>query len=245
MIKPFLILQSRPEDEVADNEYEAIVEFGGIDPADTRRVRLEKTGVPKLRLEDYSAVIVGGGPYCISDDPKPPAQIKFEADLKTLMAEVVEKDFPFLGACYGLSILAEVQGGIVSKEKYSETVAATAIALSPEAEHDPLFEGIPSGFLAFGGHKESCQDVPPGATLLGSTAGCPVHIIRVKNNIYGTQFHPELEKVGLALRINYYKHKGYFPPEEAESLIAAAEEVEITEPPKILRRFVKRYSASG
>jgi GMP synthase (glutamine-hydrolysing) len=240
-MKKALIFQSRPEDEVADNEYEAIVEFGAIDPAAVERVRLEKTGVPQINLDDYSAVIVGGGPYCISDDPKPPEQVKFEAELKELMAEIIEKDFPFFGACYGLSILAEVLGGTVSKEKYAETVAATAIALTPEAENDPLLHDIPSGFLAFGGHKESCQDVPPGAVLLGSTAGCPVHLIRVKENIYGTQFHPELEKVGLALRINYYKHKGYFPPEEAESLIAAAEEVEITEPPKILRRFVERY----
>jgi GMP synthase (glutamine-hydrolysing) len=243
MSKPFLILQSRPEDEVADNEFEAITKFGGIDPDAVHRVRLEQTGLPALKLDDYSAVIVGGGPYCISDDPKPNEQLKFETQLKDLMAEIIDKDFPFLGACYGLSIMAVALGGTVSKEKYSETVAATAIALAPEAERDPLTLDVPSGFLAFGGHKESCQDVPPGAVLLGSTAGCPVHMIRYKTNVYGTQFHPELEKVGLALRINYYRHKGYFPPEDADALIAAAEEVEITEPPKILRRFVERYGA--
>ena len=240
-MKKFLILQSRPEDEVADNEYEAFVNFGGIDPERVERVRMEKSGLPSLRLRDYAAVIVGGGPYCVSDEDKPPEQVRLEAQLRDMMEEVIGMDFPFLGACYGLSLLAEALGGKVSKDKYAETVAATAIALTPEAENDPLTAGIPSGFLAFGGHKESCQDLPPGAVLLGSSAGCPVHLIRYKRNIYGTQFHPELEKVGLALRINYYRHKGYFPPEEADSLIAAAEDVEITEPVKILQRFVQRY----
>jgi GMP synthase (glutamine-hydrolysing) len=78
--------------------------------------------------------------------------------------------------------------------------------------------------------------------LLGSSQTCPVHLIRVKENIYGSQFHPELDKEGIALRIRFYKHKGYFPPEEAESLIAAANREDITEPAKILRRFVEHYS---
>jgi GMP synthase (glutamine-hydrolysing) len=243
-MKPFLILQLRPEDEVADSEYQALLLHGGIDESNVHRVRLERDGVPKINLKEYSAVIVGGGPYCVSDDPKPPEQTNFESDLLKLIKTIVDQDFPYLGACYGLSILAQYLGGTVSKEKYAETIAATSIALTPEAALDPLTADIPSGFLAFGGHKESCQNVPPGAVLLGSSAGCPVHLIRVKQNIYGSQFHPELEKVGLALRINYYRHNGYFPPEDAESLIAAAEEIRITEPAKILQRFVARYKSA-
>ena len=49
---------------------------------------------------------------------------------------------------------------------------------------------------------------------------------------------------GLALRINIYKHAGYFAPEEAQDLIDAAyrESELVTEPVKILRRFVEKYA---
>ena len=41
-MKPFLILQLRPEDETADNEFEAFLKFGGINKQETQRERIEK-----------------------------------------------------------------------------------------------------------------------------------------------------------------------------------------------------------
>jgi glutamine amidotransferase, class-I len=68
-----------------------------------------------------------------------------------------------------------------------------------------------------------------------------VQMLRAGNNVYATQFHPELDADGLALRINIYKHAGYFAPEEADLLIANAQQEVITWPELVLRRFVERY----
>ena len=79
-MKPFLILQIRPEKAASDGEYEALLKFGEMDADETHRVRMETDGLDEVNLSDYSAVIVGGGPYNVSDKPhkKDVAQIKFE-----------------------------------------------------------------------------------------------------------------------------------------------------------------------
>lgn len=115
------------------------------------------------------------------------------------------------------------------------------IDMTPHAKDDPVLQNLPGSFRAFGGHKESCQNVPPRAKLLAGSEMCPVQMIRVKQNIYATQFHPELDKQGLALRIEIYKHAGYFPPEDAQKLIDVARDEVVTVPMTILTRFVDRY----
>ena len=39
--KPFLLLQSRSEDEASDDEYQAFLKFGGLKPAELTRLRLD------------------------------------------------------------------------------------------------------------------------------------------------------------------------------------------------------------
>lgn len=242
-MKPFLILQLRPEDEASDGEFAAFLKVGNLSSDQTHRVRMEKTGIPNVNLDDYSGVIVGGGPTNVSSPSKSSAEKRFETQLHSLLDEIVRRDFPYLGACYGLSILADHLGGIVSTEKYAETVAAATIELTSEAAEDPIMHDLPRKFRAIGGHKESCQDLPPGAVLLARTSTCPIHMIRCKNNIYATQFHPELDADGTALRIRVYKHHGYFKPEEADQLIADVMKETLSVPGMILERFVTRYQA--
>lgn len=244
MIKPFLILQLRPEDEAADNEFEAFLKFGGLQPSDVRRVRMEKESIPALNLDDYSGVIVGGGPSNASDsvEKQSPAQQRFEAELFQLFDAMTARDFPYLGACYGLGVFAKYLGGKVSKERYGEAVGAVTITLAEDGKDEPLTMDLPPNFRAFVGHKEACQDVPPGATLLASSQTCPVQMVRYKQNMYATQFHTELDVPGLILRINIYRYAGYFPPADGEELITMAQKENVTVPEIILKRFVTRYS---
>lgn len=241
--KPFLILQLRPEDEAADDELNAFIKFGKINGSSIHRVRLEKESIPDVDLSDYSAVLIGGGPSNVSDSEqkKSKDQKRFETELFKLLDKVVEQDFPLLGGCYGIGILAKYLGGKISK-KYGEPVGAISINLTEEASSDPLTKDLPNNFKAFAGHKEAVESVPSNVTVLGGNKDCPIQIIRFKKNIYATQFHTELDKHGMALRINIYKHAGYFPPEDADKLIAMSFKQEVTEPEKILNRFVERYS---
>nr|MCU0667560.1 glutamine amidotransferase [Patescibacteria group bacterium] len=103
------------------------------------------------------------------------------------------------------------------------------------------FEGLPGNFKAFAGHKESVEKIPPGATIVATGEQCPVQAFRMGNNVYGFQFHPELDPEGLAVRVNVYKNMGYFKPEEADVIIAMARSETVTVPRKILANFLNKY----
>ena len=99
MPKPFLILQLRPENETADNEFESITHYGEIKKSEVVRIRAEKSGLPNIDLDDYAAIIVGGSPFNVSDkqEHKSEEQKRVELDFYNLFDRIVERDFPFLG----------------------------------------------------------------------------------------------------------------------------------------------------
>jgi GMP synthase (glutamine-hydrolysing) len=70
-----------------------------------------------------------------------------------------------------------------------------------------------------------------------------VQAFRLGSNVYATQFHPELDIEGLCLRIDVYRHHGYFdPPELAEEVQAMARASRVEHPQRIIEGFVGRYS---
>ena len=242
MGKPFLVIQLRPEDEVADEELRALQQYGGLDDSDVVRIRAEQAGLPELDLDDYSGIIVGGSPFDVStpEAEKSDIQKRVEADFQRLLADVDTRDFPFLGCCSGNGLLGAYCGAQISR-RFGEPVGPAAVALTEEGRSDPLLAGLPERFTVLLGHKEACDDVPPRTTLLASGAACRVQMFRLKNNIYATQFHPEADAAGFTLRVNVYKHHGYFAPEDAERLIEAVSAEPVPESNDILRRFVERY----
>jgi GMP synthase (glutamine-hydrolysing) len=243
-MKPFLLLASRAEDAAAEDEYAAYLRYGGLEPSGLRRVRLEAAPLPELDLSDYSGIIVGGSPFTSSDPPehKSPAQHRVERELAGLLDELVARDFPFLGACYGVGTLGTHQGAVIDRT-YGEPLGAAEIELTDAGLEDPVLGGMPRRFTAFTGHKEACSVLPPQAVLLAQSAACPVQMFRIRQNLYATQFHPELDAEGLCTRIDIYRHAGYFPPESAEELMDNARQFTVTEPMNILKNFVARYAS--
>ncbi len=240
--KPFLILQLRPEDDTSNSEFEAFLKYGGLGDNDTQRIRIEKSGIPTLSLQDYSAVIVGGSPFDIStpQDQKSAIQIKIEDDFRHLFDQIVVEDFPFLGACSGCGLLGSYLQTPISG-KYAEPVGGATVNLTEAGAEDPLLLDFPEQIDVLCGHKEACDLVPPSSTLLLTSEACPVQMFRVGTNVYATQFHPEGDGEGFTVRVHAYKHHGYFPPAEAEALIVAVNRTDTPYAREILRRFVERY----
>jgi GMP synthase (glutamine-hydrolysing) len=240
---PFLLLSIRGEDAAADDEYQAMMRFAGLDESGMHRIRLTHQSLGRIDLDDWSGVILGGGPYNVSDPPesKSETQLRAESELLTLVEAIVDRDHPFLGCCYGVGTLGTVIGATVDRS-YPEPVAAVTVTLTEAGRKDPLFAGLPDTFDAFGGHKEAASSLPAEAVRLASSPDCPVQAFRVGANTYATQFHPELDLAGIITRIDVYKNYGYFAPESAEALKEAARQRHIEYPPTILRRFVQRYA---
>ena len=242
-MRPFLLLSSRAEDVAADGEYESFLRSTGLTPEQLRRVRMEAGPLPEIDLDRYAGVFVGGGPFNSSDpmSEKSVVQQRVERELSALLDEIVARDFPFFGACYGVGTLGVHQGGVIDRT-YAEPISAVRVRLTEAGLSDPVLAGMPAEFDAFVGHKEACRVLPPNAVLLGGSATCPVQVFRVRENLYATQFHPELDLEALVTRVDVYQHAGYYPPAERDALVARLAPAVVTEPGRMLANFVARYS---
>ena len=243
-MKPFLILHHRPDEETHQQELKAILQFGNLTNQDIVSIRMDREDIPEIDFSLYSGIIIGGGPWntYLPDDQKSSEQRKAETSLVPLLHRVLEEDIPLFGICYGMEILVVCTGGKETHERYGESAGAVDIELTKEGKQDLLLQGLPETFRAFVGHKEACDALPSEAIWLATSEKCPYQMMRIKNNIYATQFHPELETEGFCLRTDVYKHTGYFLPAQFEMIQAAAQQEHITVPLEILRRFVQRYS---
>jgi GMP synthase (glutamine-hydrolysing) len=242
-VKPFLFLGIRAQDAAADDEYAAVLRCMGLDERDVRRVRLERDELGPLDLDDWSGIVLGGGPWNISD-PEPlkdHGQRRGEARLRSLALQMLEADFPFLGACYGIGTLGTLGDGVVDRE-YGEPIGPMTIQLTDEGRADQLLGALPDRFTALLGHKEAVSRLPDGAVLLASSATCSVQAFRMRHNVYATQFHPELDLGGIITRTEVYRHFGYFEPHEADEVVDRSRDAEVTEPPRILARFVELFA---
>ncbi|MPV37044.1 glutamine amidotransferase [Georgenia subflava] len=242
-MKPFLLLATRPEDAAADSEYEAFLRYGGLAEHELVRIRLDSVNLPPVDLDDYSGIIVGGSPYTgsIPTEHKSDTQRRVEAELAGLLDAVVAADFPFLGACYGIGTLARHQGAAIDGT-HAEPISAPTIELTEEGVADPLLAGLPRFFRAFVGHKEAVSHLPEHAVLLARSELCPVQMFRVGANLYGTQFHPELDVPGIIERIRIYRDAGYYDPAEQEQIESEVADAGVVVPPLLIRNFVSRYA---
>jgi GMP synthase (glutamine-hydrolysing) len=242
-VKPFLLLAIRAEDVAADDEYAAMLRRTGLPEHELVRIRLERQPLGGIDLDDWSGVILGGGPYQASDPPetKSATQHRVEAELSALLDEVVARDFPFLGCCYGIGTLGRHQGAVVDRT-FGEPIGGIRVRVNDAGRSDPLLAGVGPEFGAYVGHKEAIRELPTHAVPLASSADCPVQAFRVGTRVYATQFHPELDLDGLATRIEAYRYAGYFPPEEADAVLAAARASGITQTPNLLGRFVELFA---
>jgi len=236
-----LLLQGRPEDEAAEEEYRAILSRGGLTEAQVRRVRLERDDPPPL--EGARAVILGGGPACVSDPPDtvPAAEARIAARSAAVVAEAAARDLPFLGLCYGIGALAAHLGARVDKSAGAEPISAAPLTVTEDGRADPILAGVPDSFTGLTAHKEAVQELPAGAVHLVRGDTCPFHMIRHGRHVYATQFHPEADGASFALRIRVYADRGYFAPAEAAQLIDRIGAVKTPHAGRILRNFIERY----
>ena len=68
---------------------------------------------------------------------------------------------------------------------------------------------------------------------------------RVGRRVYATQFHPEVSAEDFMSRAVVYRHHGYFPADELDAFNARVAAASVTEPRRMLRRFVELADAEA
>jgi glutamine amidotransferase len=138
----------------------------------------------------------------------------------------IEKGKPFLGICVGMQLMSErglektiTKGfGWIAGDVKEITPADPALkipqigwnTIEVQRNH-PLFAGIetgPSGLHAYFVHSYHLDASEPDQVLAISDYGGPVTAAVARDNLAGTQFHPEKSQaLGLALIANFLRWK--------------------------------------
>ncbi|WP_124054783.1 glutamine amidotransferase-related protein [Arcanobacterium ihumii] len=252
-MKPFAFLVSRPSSPIGEDEYRSFQALTEISESMLVRIRMDSTSFSDFDLHAYSGVIVSGSPFdlTIEDEAKSVEQHSVEAFLKELNAAVYADDFPYLGICFGLESMALYLGEALVNS-FREDISAPEIAITDEGQIDPIFGNLSDGnqlsnsdqssaFRCYTGHSEALDPhVQRTGKILAESKSCPVQAVRWKENIYGVQFHPEIDWEGIQLRVSIYAGK-YFAEGEGERVLNVLKPLDVSAGAIILKNFIQRY----
>lgn len=172
-----------------DKELVLIIDFGGqYSQLIARRVR--ECGIyceivpytyslEKIRAKNPKGIIFTGGPKSVSEEGAP-----------TVDSKIFELNIPILGICFGHQLIAHLLGGEVKSSDRRE-YGKTDVNL---AEDSALFKGMEGKKQCWMSHTYYVSKVPEGFTVTASSEECPTAAMSNRErNIYGVQFHPEVE----------------------------------------------------
>jgi len=213
----FLMVQVRRDRTMKLHEITCFETCGGVADGRVLDHDLLERPVTAEELDDVDAVIVGGsGDYSVLD-PVPNL-----GSLVELVHEARFRGVPILGSSWGAQFLASAFGGKVARDPERREVGTISVRLEPAAKTDRLFRDMPAEFLAQTGHKDRIVKLPQDAIRLAGSERCPVQAFTFPaTGIYGFQFHPELAKDDVVMRLRYYKDN-YVTVDESVDKIAAA-----------------------
>jgi GMP synthase (glutamine-hydrolysing) len=168
--------------------------LGTLDPKLRRsgfRIRYVNFGRdPHMRptLEGYAGLVVLGGPMSVDEvDRHPHLATEME-----LVLEAVDRQIPVLGICLGAQLIAKALGAAVRAGAKKE-IGWHDVALTDVAGSDPLLGHLARETRLFQWHGD-VFDLPDGAVHLASSERCAYQAFRHGSNVYGFQFHLEVDE---------------------------------------------------
>jgi glutamine amidotransferase len=144
--------------------------------------------------------------------------------VEALEETVIQRGRPFLGICVGMQLLASrglehgvatgldwIPGDVVAIETQSSDLKVPHMGwntLAPRQGH-ALLKGIPTGddgLHAYFVHSYHLKTADPALVVATTDYGAELTAMVGRDNIAGTQFHPEKsQKLGLALIANFLR----------------------------------------
>ena len=139
-----------------------------------------------------------------------------ELELVDAVREYIGQGRPFLGVCMGMQVLMErsaEDGGQECLGVFPGTVERLEVDLKvphmgwnavTQTQPHPVWDGIPDGSYFYFVHGYAVRPLEPGVQAGTTDYGGPFVSALARDNIFGTQFHPEKSgRIGLQLYRNF------------------------------------------
>lgn len=143
---------------------------------------------PDVDVKKYDGLIILGGPMGVYEASEFP---HLHYEMKCIR-EAVERHKPVLGICLGAQLIACALGAAVTRAQETE-IGWYDVHLTPEGQADPILGGLAPTEKIFQWHGDTFE-IPPGAVWLARSARCPHQAFRYRDNVYGFQFHLEVDE---------------------------------------------------
>src|SRR5919107_1751946 len=143
--------------------------------------------VEAIRAKNPEGIILSGGPNSVYEEGAPRVE-----------PQLFDLGVPILGICYGMQLMALVEGGEVGAVQIREYGRSDLVVMS----HDGLFAGTPDKQKAWTSHGDAVFSVPEGFEITAETPSVPV--IAFENpgeGRFGVQFHPEVRHTEYGMEI--------------------------------------------
>lgn len=153
-----------------------------------RYVNFDRNPETQPSIDKYNGLIVLGGNMGVYEADTY-SHIKVEMQL---IEKALHKGIPILGICLGAQMLAQALGSHVRKHTERE-MGWQEVHLTENGSKDPLFQHFKKTEKLFQMHGDTF-DIPNSAAHLAYSSVCQSQAFRYKENVYGLQFHLEVDQ---------------------------------------------------
>lgn len=139
-------------------------------------------------LGGYDGLIVLGGPMNVDEVERYPNLAREVHSIQS----AVRSGMPVLGICLGSQLIAKALGARVYKNEEKE-IGWYDLSPTEAGGRDPLMSHFSGTEKIFQWHGDTFA-IPHGAVHLAASAACAHQAFRFGHNVYGLQFHLEVDE---------------------------------------------------
>ncbi|MBP3088492.1 type 1 glutamine amidotransferase [Corynebacterium sp. sy017] len=178
-----MITVMQPDPKVTLDRFQTWLQEAG---QEIQLIALYEQPVPQLGECGEALLILGGTMDALDAQQSP-----WLPDLHRLLRQALAQNVPVMGICLGHQIIADCFGGevVVNSHTHAEE-GVREIVLTSAGQADPILGALDAKAHLPLSHHDAVTVLPAGATLLASSAACPLQSFRL-GSITAVQFHPE------------------------------------------------------